>query len=94
VGTQSPIDLPGKGRFASSFSAWDDNFNKMYYNQRRWYNVGLNRIHASYVKFLPKEHTSKTVVTYPDLSADPGTKSFFYSEFGDFIGAPRTYEAN
>jgi carbonic anhydrase len=30
--TQSPIDLPGSGRFADSYSALDDNFNKMYYN--------------------------------------------------------------
>ena len=33
TGTQSPIDLPGWGRYSNMYSADDDNFNKMYYNQ-------------------------------------------------------------
>jgi hypothetical protein len=28
------------------------------------------------------------------LSADPGTTSFFHSNFGDFLGGPRTYKAD
>lgn len=60
----------------------------MYYNQKKTTQWTVP------VKYLPKEHTSKTQVKYADLSEDPGTTSFFYSDFGDFLGAPRTYKAD
>jgi carbonic anhydrase len=91
-GTQSPIDLSTEVKPKDAYSYLDDNFNKKYYNQKKTTTTGGGV--GVPVKYLPKEHTSKTVVNLPDLSEDPGTTSFFYSEFGDFMGGPMTYGAN
>ena len=87
TGTQSPIDLPGYGRFSNMYSADDDNFNKMYYNQ-----VKTSLPTGVPVKWVGD--TSKVEVKYPQLTEAKGTVSFFYSEFGSFIGGPAQYGAD
>jgi carbonic anhydrase len=87
TGTQSPIDLPGWGRYSNMYSADDDNFNKMYYNQVKTSN-------PSGVPVKWDGYTSKTEVKYPDLVTSKGSTSFFYSDYGATIGGPTQYGAD
>ena len=76
AGTQSPIDLPSGG--GNRYSASDDNFNKMYYNQ----------VDAKWVPVKWVGDTSKVETKYNDVAKSTGTSSFFYSEFGAVMGGP------
>jgi carbonic anhydrase len=71
------------------YSAEDDNFNKMYYNQVHKPGNGPQNVPVKWVG-----DTSKTEVKYPDTADAKGTTSFFYSEFGAYIGGPTQYGAD
>ena len=67
----------------------EDNFNKMYYNQRTY--TGLSNGDSNKIKWVGD--TSKINVKYPDLADSKGKISFFYSDYGAELGGPTQYGA-